>query len=230
MEKIFKEILLSSVYDVAAITPLDKANRLSDTHNNEIFVKREDMQPVFSFKIRGAYNRISRLTKEERENGVICASAGNHAQGVAYSCKKLGIKATIVMPCTTPNIKIDAVKSYGAEVILFGDSYSDAGIHCQELSKKTGAIYIHPFDDPLVIAGQGTIGKEILEECAGVDAIFVPVGGGGLIAGIACYVKTLCPHVKIIGVEPDDSDAMHVSIQNGRNTVLEEVGIFAEGV
>ncbi len=230
MEKLFKEILLSSVYDVVRPTPTDKALGLSALLGNEVFLKREDLQPVFSFKIRGAYNRISKLTELERKKGVICASAGNHAQGVAFSCQKLGIEATVVMPCTTPKIKVDAVLGYGAEVILHGDSYSEAGEYCKQLAKEKDLVFIHPFDDLHVIAGQGTIGKEILEDCPKVDIVFLPVGGGGLIAGVACYIKTLCPHVKIIGVEPVESNAMGHSISLGKNTALDEVGIFADGV
>jgi threonine dehydratase len=225
-----RQTLLARVYDVAEETPLEHATKLSDALGTEVHLKREDLQPVHSFKIRGAYNKIAQLTKEEQGKGVIAASAGNHAQGVALSAKKLGIRATIVMPRTTPSIKVDAVKGYGAEVVLHGDSYSDAYVHCMELVQKTGMTFVHPFDDPLVIAGQGTVGREILEQLPHVTHIFVPVGGGGLIGGVAQYVKTLKPEVKVIGVEPDDANAMQVSLQKGERVTLDHVGIFADGV
>jgi threonine dehydratase len=225
-----KEILTSRVYDVAIESPLEKAEKLSSANNCAVYLKREDLQPVHSFKLRGAYNKIAQLTEEERSKGVIAASAGNHAQGVALSAQKLGISALIVMPRTTPSIKVDAVKSYGAEVELVGDSYSDAAEHCKKRVAETGRTYIHPFDDPLVIAGQGTIGREILEQLPSVTHIFVPVGGGGLLAGIASYVKALRPDVKIISVEPEDSNAMQASIKQERRVVLPHVGIFADGV
>lgn len=225
-----KQTLLARVYDVAVESPLDKAAKLSGQLNTEVYLKREDLQPVHSFKLRGAYNKISQLTDGERRRGVIAASAGNHAQGVALAAKKLGISALIVMPRTTPSIKIDAVKSYGAEVELAGDSYSDAAEHCKQRVKETGRTYIHPFDDPLVIAGQGTVGREIIEQLPSVTHIFVPVGGGGLIAGIAQYVKALKPDVKIIGVEPTDSNVMQVSLAAGKRVTLPHVGIFADGV
>ncbi|MGL1932260.1 MAG: threonine ammonia-lyase, biosynthetic [Desulfotalea sp.] len=231
MKKIIKDILTSKVYEAAIETSLDKAVLISEQLGNEILLKREDQQPVFSFKLRGAYNKIAHLSDEEKARGIITASAGNHAQGVAYSANKLGISALIVMPTTTPKIKIDAVKNLGGEVILFGDSYSEAADHTSKLIEDTGRYYIPPFDDELVIAGQGTIGDEILRQNPGkLDAIFIPVGGGGLIAGIAAYIKNLRPEVKIIGVEPIDSNAMAVSLEQGKRCILPSVGIFADGV
>src|SRR6187549_3126870 len=189
------------------------------------------MQPVFSFKLRGAYNKIAHLSDRERARGIIAASAGNHAQGVAYSAQKLQLRAIIVMPQTTPRIKVDAVKSMGAEVVLAGDSYAEAKTHCDTLVEQTGMTFIHPFDDPLVIAGQGTVGAEILRHSQDrLSAVFVPVGGGGLIAGIAGYIKALHPDVKIIGVEPFEADAMYRSLAVGRRVQLDHVGIFADGV
>ena len=230
-ETMLRLILTSRVYDVAQETPLDIAPRLSKRLGNAVLLKREDLQPVFSFKIRGAYNHIAHLTPAERAGGVIAASAGNHAQGVAYSARHLGIRALIVMPQTTPEIKVDAVRDMGAEVVLSGDTYADAKAHCDELARKTGLAFVHPFDDPLVIAGQGTIGNEILRHRLGdVSAIFVPVGGGGLIAGIASYVKALRPGVRVIGVEPFEADAMFRSMAAGRRVTLDGVGIFADGV
>jgi len=224
-------ILTSRVYDVAQETPLDPAPRLSRRLQNEILLKREDLQPIFSYKLRGAYNRIAHLTAEEQKRGVIAASAGNHAQGVAFAARHLKIPAVIVMPQTTPEIKVDAVRDLGAEVVLFGDTYADAQIRCHELAVERRMIFVHPFDDPLVIAGQGTVGDEILRHRLGdVSAIFVPVGGGGLIAGIGSYVKALRPTVKVIGVEPFGADAMFQSLAAGRRVVLESVDIFADGV
>ena len=224
-------ILTSRVYDVARETPLEPAPRLSQRLGNEILLKREDLQPVFSYKLRGAYNRIAHLSDAERARGVIAASAGNHAQGVAYAARHLGLRALIVMPQTTPEIKVQAVRDLGADVVLRGDTYSDAKAHCDELVATTGSVFIDPFDDPLVIAGQGTIGDEVLRHSPGdVSAIFAPVGGGGLIAGIASYVKALRPEVRIIGVEPFEADAMYQSLEAGRRVVLERVGIFADGV
>ncbi len=224
-------ILNSRVYDVAHETPLDPAPRLSRRLQNEVLLKREDLQPVFSFKLRGAYNRMAHLTEAERTRGVIAASAGNHAQGVAFSARHLGLRALIVMPQTTPEIKVDAVRAMDAEVVLAGDTYADAKTRCDELAESRGLVSIHPFDDPLVIAGQGTIGTEILRHRLGdVSAIFVAVGGGGLIAGIASYVKAIRPEVKVIGVEPFEADAMYRSLEAGRRVVLDHVGIFADGV
>ena len=224
-------ILTSRVYDVAQETPLDPAPRLSRRLQNDILLKREDLQPIFSYKLRGAYNRIAHLTAEERQRGVIAASAGNHAQGVAFAARHLKIPAVIVMPQTTPEIKVDAVRDLGAEVVLAGDTYADAQIRCRELAVERRMVFVHPFDDPLVIAGQGTVGDEILRHRLGdVSAIFVPVGGGGLIAGIGSYVKALRPSVKVIGVEPFGADAMFQSLAAGRRVVLDSVDIFADGV
>jgi threonine dehydratase len=221
----------AKVYDVAEITPLEPARNLSQRLGNRILMKREDLQPVYSFKLRGAYNKIAHLTDEELGNGVICSSAGNHAQGVALAANRRGIRAVIVMPVTTPSIKIDAVAALGGEVVLYGDAYDDAYMHARKLADQEGLIFIHPFDDPDVIAGQGTIGKEILEQAdEKIDALFVPVGGGGLLAGIAAWVKQQQPDIRIIGVEPDDSDAMRQSLAAGKPVTLDHVGIFADGV
>ncbi len=230
-EKYLQDIEQARVYDVAIETPLQLAPKLSARLHNEVLFKREDLQPVFSFKLRGAYNKIAQLSESERARGVICASAGNHAQGVALSSHKHGIEATIVMPRTTPEIKVSAVKRMGGQVVLAGDSYSDASQHASKLCKETGKVFIHPYDDPLVIAGQGTIAEEIMRQNPGdLDAVFVPVGGGGLIAGIAIYLKEHSPGTKIFGVEPVDSAAMHDSIQAGERITLDQVGIFADGV
>lgn len=225
-----KEINNTFVYDAARKTPLDYASKISERVKNQIWLKREDLQPVFSFKIRGAYNCIANLPETVRKKGVICASAGNHAQGVAYSAQKLGIPATIVMPETTPRIKVDAVIAMGGKPVLYGMSYSDAAARAAQLVDELGLSYIHPFDNPYVIAGQGTVGKEILDEIDDVEAIFVCVGGGGLLAGIAAYIKAVKPEIKIIGVEPDDSDAMTRSLAVGERVILDKVGIFADGV
>jgi threonine dehydratase len=231
LTRLLHDILKSRVYDVARETPLDLAPRLSRRLSNEVLLKREDLQPVFSFKLRGAYNKIAHLREEEWARGIITASAGNHSQGVAFSARKLGLKATIVMPQTTPQIKVDAVRSMGATVELFGDSYADAKAHCDTMVKATGQTFIHPFDDPLVIAGQGTIGAEILRHSQDrLSVVFVPIGGGGLISGIAGYLKSLRPDVKVIGVEPYESDAMYQSLKAGRRVRLDHVGIFADGV
>lgn len=231
MQKLLKNILTSRVYEAAVETPLEESPVLSKALGNRILLKREDMQPVFSFKLRGAYNKIAHLEDAERQQGVITASAGNHAQGVAFAARQLGVGATIVMPVTTPAIKISAVERLGGEIILHGDNYSEAAELCARLVGETGKIFIHPFDDELVIAGQGTIADELLRQSSGrMDAVFVPVGGGGLIAGIAAYLKQLCPEVKVIGVEPCDSDAMTRSLQAGKRVKLDSVGIFADGV
>jgi threonine dehydratase len=231
VNKIFKQILTSRVYEAAIETSLDEAISLSARLENRILLKREDQQPVFSFKLRGAYNKLAHLTQTERARGVITASAGNHAQGVAFAAAKLGIRALIVMPATTPGIKIEAVKSFGGEIILSGNNYSEAALHAEKLTAETGMVSIHPFDDELVIAGQGTIADELLRQNPGrLDAIFVPVGGGGLIAGIALYIKTLRPEIQVIGVEPADSDAMHRSLEANKPVSLDSVGIFADGV
>ena len=224
-------ILTSRVYDVAVETPLEPAPRLSRRLGNDVVLKREDLQRVFSFKLRGAYNRMAHLTGPERQRGVVTASAGNHAQGVAYAARHLGITATIVMPLTTPEIKVQAVRDMAATVELAGDTYSDAKLRADEIAAETGCVFVHPFDDPLVIAGQGTIATEVLRHRLGdVSAIFVPVGGGGLIAGIASYVKAIRPDVKVIGVEPFEADAMYRSLAAGTRIALEHVGIFADGV
>ena len=226
-----QKILTAKVYDVAVETALDAAPTLSRRLHNRVLLKREDQQPVFSFKLRGAYNKMAQLTPAQRARGVIAASAGNHAQGVALAAQKLGCRATIVMPVTTPHIKIAAVEARGAKVVLHGDSYSDAYARALMLQKSSGATFVHPYDDPAVIAGQGTVGMEILQQCQGpIDAIFVAVGGGGLISGIAAYVKRVRPEIRIIGVEPIDSDAMTRSLAAGRRVTLAHVGLFADGV
>ncbi len=225
-----KRILTSKVYDVAVETPLELAPQLSARSGNNIWLKREDTQPVFSFKLRGAYNKMAHLSPAALSRGVIAASAGNHAQGVALSAKRLGCKAVIVMPTTTPVVKIDAVRALGAEVVLQGDSFTDAYEHALTLEKKSKMTFVHPFDDPDVIAGQGTIGMEILRQHPGpIDAIFVAIGGGGLISGIAAYVKQLRPEIKIIGVQTVDSDAMVRSVRAGRRVHLTDVGLFSDG-
>ena len=226
-----QKILTAKVYDVAVESPLDLAPILSRRLGNRVLLKREDQQSIFSFKLRGAYNKMAHLTDEARAQGVIAASAGNHAQGVALAAQKLGCKATIVMPVTTPRIKIAAVEARGARVVLHGDSYSDAFAHALLLQAQTQCTFVHPYDDPDVIAGQGTIGMEILRQCQGpLDAIFVAVGGGGLISGVASYVKRVRPEVKVIGVQPEDSDAMTRSLAAGRRITLPHVGLFADGV
>jgi threonine dehydratase len=225
-----KRILTARVYDVAQETPLEPAPCLSRRVGNTVLLKREDLQPVFSFKLRGAYNKMVRLSAEQLARGVIAASAGNHAQGVALSAQRLGCRAVIVMPVTTPQVKIDAVRSRGAEVVLHGDSYSDAHAHAIGLQARDGLTFVHPFDDPDVIAGQGTVAMEILRQHQGpIDAIFVAIGGGGLAAGIATYVKQLRPEVKVIGVQTTDSDAMARSLAAGHRVVLHDVGLFSDG-
>jgi threonine dehydratase len=219
------------VYDVAIESPLDFARNLSARLNNRIWLKREDLQPVFSFKLRGAYAKIASLSDDELANGVICSSAGNHAQGVALAAQRRGVRAVIVMPVTTPSIKVDAVRSLAGEVVLHGDNYDDAYARGRELEQQLGLVFIHPFDDPDVIAGQGTIAVEILKQAKeDIDAIFVPIGGGGLIAGIATYIKSVNPEIRIVGVEPADSAAMRDSLLAGYPVVLDHVGIFADGV
>ncbi len=220
----------SRVYDVAKKTPLEFQPNLSARIDNRVLLKREDMQPVFSFKLRGAYNKMANLPADVLKRGVIAASAGNHAQGVALAAQKLGCRAVIVMPTTTPLIKINAVKVRGAEVLLFGDSYSDAYVKALELEKSEKLTFVHPYDDPDVIAGQGTIAMEILEQCKEpIEAIFCCVGGGGLIAGIAAYVKAVRPEIKIIGVEAKDAEAMTESLKKGERVILDQVGLFADG-
>ena len=226
-----ERILKARVYDVAVETPLDPAPGLSARLDNRILLKREDMQPVFSFKLRGAYNKMVNLSAARLKHGVICASAGNHAQGVAYAAQKLGCKAVIVMPGTTPKIKVAAVAARGARVVLTGDSYDDAYAHAVSLAQRERLTFVHPYDDPEVIAGQGTIGMEILREHSGpIEAIFAAVGGGGLVSGIAAYVKRLRPEIRVIGVEPVDSDAMAQSLAAGHRVRLAQVGLFADGV
>ena len=231
LEQYVKKILTSRVYDVAVETPLQTARQLSERLGNKVWLKREDLQPVFSFKIRGAYNKLTQLSAEERARGVVTASAGNHAQGLALAAKVLGVKATIVMPKTTPEIKVEGVRSRGGKVVLHGDSFPEALAYSLKLVDEKGYVYIHPYDDPHTIAGQGTVAMEILRQHPGpLDAIFVPVGGGGLIAGIAAYVKYLRPEIKIIGVEPDDSNCLQAAMAAGERVVLPTVGIFADGV
>ncbi len=226
-----EKILTAQVYDVAVESALDDVANLSARIHNRVLLKREDLQQVFSFKLRGAYNKMLKLAPEVRNHGVVAASAGNHAQGVALAAKKLGCSATIVMPITTPQIKVQAVMARGATVVLYGDSYSDAYDHAVTLAESQQATFIHPYDDPDVIAGQGTVGMEILRQHTGsIHAIFVPVGGGGLISGVAAYVKRLYPEIKIIGVEPVDANALYRSLQSGRRVKLPQVGLFADGV
>jgi len=231
-ESYLERILKARVYDVAIETPLEVAARLSRRLGSKILLKREDMQPVFSFKLRGAYNKIAHLSESVAKRGVICASAGNHAQGVALSAKHRGIAAVIVMPRTTPSIKVQAVMDLGGEVVLHGDDFDQAYEHAMTLTQERSLTFIHPFDDPDVIAGQGTIGMEILRQYPGdqIDAMFIAVGGGGLIAGVAAYVKQLFPRIKIIGVEPEDADAMYRSLRERKRVTLDRVGIFADGV
>ena len=225
-----KKILTSRVYDVAIETPLDLAPTLSARTGNRIYFKREDMQSVFSFKLRGAYNKMAHLTPAQLKHGVICASAGNHAQGVALSAKTLGCRAVIVMPTTTPAVKVEAVRARGGEVVLAGDSYSDAYQHALALEKKHKLTFVHPFDDPYVIAGQGTIAMEILRQHAGpIHAVFVAIGGGGLIGGVGAYIKAVRPDIKVIGVQTTDSDAMAKSLAAGRRVMLHDVGLFSDG-
>jgi threonine dehydratase len=226
-----ERILRARVYDVAVVTPLDVAPSLSARLDNRLWLKREDLQPVFSFKLRGAYNKMAQLPAAALGRGVITSSAGNHAQGVALAAQRLGCQATIVMPVTTPRIKVNAVRARGADVVLFGDTYADAQAEARRIGAERKMTFVHPFDDPEVIAGQGTIGMEILRQSAGAPhAVFVPVGGGGLIAGIAAYIKRLQPSVRIVGVEPVDCDAMAQSLAAGRRVVLDHVGLFADGV
>jgi len=230
-EEYLERILSARVYDVAVETPLDAAPLLSRRTGHTVLLKREDLQPVHSFKLRGAYNRMAKLSPAALRRGVIAASAGNHAQGVALAARRLGCSATIVMPVTTPRIKVDAVRSRGARVVLTGDSYDEAYAEARRIARDQKRTFVHPYDDPDVIAGQGTIGMEILRQHpGGVDAIFVAIGGGGLAAGVAAYVKRISPKTKIVGVEPVDSDAMWRSLRAGRRVRLERVGLFADGV
>jgi threonine dehydratase len=230
-QKYLKKILTARVYDVARETPLDYAPILSRRTGNRVWLKREDEQPVFSFKCRGAYNKMAGLSAAELKKGVVAASAGNHAQGVALAGYRLSAPTLIVMPRTTPQIKVDAVRSFGGKVVLHGDNYDAAYTHAREIATQRKLTFVHPYDDPEVIAGQGTIGMEIIKQHTGaLDAVFVPVGGGGLISGIAVYIKQLRPEVKIIGVEPEDADAMERSLKAGKRVLLDHVGIFADGV
>ena len=230
MQDYIRRILASSVYDVAIETPLEPMKQLSRRLGFEILLKREDLQPVFSFKIRGAHNKLASLTAEERARGVICASAGNHAQGVAMAATRLGVRSVIVMPTTTPSIKVQAVRNLGGEVVIHGDAFDDARLHAIALCAEHGLVFVHPYDDPDVIAGQGTIGMEILRQHSGpLSAVYVPIGGGGLAAGVAAYVKFLRPEVKVIGVEPDDAASMKAAIDAGHPVNLDRVGLFADG-
>jgi threonine dehydratase len=225
-----KRILTARVYDVAIESPLELAPSLSQRVNNRVLLKREDQQPVFSFKLRGAYNKMVQLSVEERARGVIAASAGNHAQGVALAARRLGCRAKIVMPTTTPELKSEAVRALGGEIVLFGNSYSDAYEHARELESELGLVFVHPFDDPDVIAGQGTVGMEILRQHQGpIDAVFVAIGGGGLISGVAAYIKAVRPEVRVIGVQTTDSDAMVRSVRRGQREPLQDVGLFSDG-
>ena len=230
-KKYLNKILNARVYDVARETPLEDANNMSQRLGNRVLIKREDLQPIFSFKVRGAYNKLICLSEEDRAKGVIAASAGNHAQGVALSAQKLGVRATIVMPETTPEIKVQSVVKWGPEVILHGDDFQEAYARAMEISVDRNLTFVHPYDDPDVIAGQGTVGMEILRQHMGdIYAIFIPVGGGGLLSGIGAYVKAVRPEVKIIGVEPEDAASMSQSLQKKRRVTLDQVGIFADGV
>ncbi len=225
-----RTILSSNIYDLAQVTPLQKMEKLSERLNNKIFIKREDRQPVHSFKLRGAFAMIANLSKAQKEAGVIAASAGNHAQGVALSAKHLGLRALIVMPQNTPTIKVDAVRGFGGEVLLFGANFDEAKAKALELSQELNMTFIHPFDAPAVIAGQGTIGMELVQQRSDLDRIFVPVGGGGLIAGIAVLVKQLLPNIKVIGVESKDSACLYHALKAGKPVNLERVGLFADGI
>ncbi len=225
-----QRILTAKVYDVAIETPLEPARNLSRRLGHHVFLKREDQQPVFSFKLRGAYNRMAHLSADQLKRGVICASAGNHAQGVALGARRLGCRATIVMPVTTPKVKIDAVRALGGDVTLFGDSYSDAYVHAKTLEAQQSLTFVHPFDDPDVIAGQGTIAMEMLRQHQGtIDAVFVAIGGGGLVSGVGAYIKAVRPEIRVIGVQMTDSDAMLRSVKAGKRVQLTDVGLFADG-
>ena len=231
MHDIIRAILSSSVYDVAVETPLERMGPLSDRLARPVYLKREDLQPVFSFKLRGAYNKLASLTEAERAKGVICASAGNHAQGLAYSATRMGVRSVIVMPTTTPSIKVEAVRRLGGEVIIHGDAFDDARLHALALCEAENLTFVHPYDDLEVIAGQGTIAVEMLRQHGGpIAAIYVPIGGGGLAAGIAAYAKFLRPDIRIIGVEPEDAASMKAALAAGHPVPLDQVGIFADGV
>ena len=229
-ESYVKRILNARIYDLVVETPVDEASQLSQRLGNRVLLKREDLQPVFSFKLRGAYNKMLSLSEEQLRKGVVAASAGNHAQGLAMAAKKMGVKATIVMPNTTPQIKVNAVRARGAKVVLQGDAYDEASDYAQKLVKEKGMTYVHPFDDPDVIAGQGTIAMEVLRQVSGdLDAVFIPVGGGGLCAGMAAYIKYVRPEIKVIAVEPDDAACLEAALEKGRRVRLKHVGIFADG-
>ncbi len=225
-----RAILTAPVYDVARRTPLEAAPRISKRIGNQVLLKREDLQPVFSFKLRGAYTRLAQLSADERQRGVLAISAGNHAQGVALGAKQLGIDATIVMPATTPRIKVEAVEALGARIVLHGDSYDEAAAHGRTLAQHEGRSLIHPYDDPAVIAGQGTVAMELLAQRHGkLDAVFIPVGGGGLCAGMAVYLKSLDPSIRVVAVEPDDAACLQAAMQAGRPVRLEQIGLFVDG-
>ena len=225
-----KRILDARVYDVARETPVDEAHLMSRRLDNQVWLKREDLQPIFSFKLRGAYNKMSKLSQEQRDRGVVAASAGNHAQGLAMAAQHMGVSATIVMPRTTPQIKIDAVRNRGAKTVLHGDSFEEASEYAQKLVAEKDMVFVHPFDDPDVIAGQGTVGMEIVRQHqAPLDVLFVPVGGGGLLAGVAAYVRYVWPKTRIIGVEPEDAACLKLALEKGRRATLPEVGLFADG-
>jgi len=231
LQDIIRQILAARVYDVALETPTDPAPRLSRRLDNRVYLKREDLQPVFSFKLRGAYNKLAQLSAAELAQGVIAASAGNHAQGVALAANRLGAHAVIVMPTTTPSIKVDAVRALGAEVVLVGDSFDQARAHAVTVGAARGLVFVHPYDDLDVIAGQGTIGMELLRQLQGpIDAVFVPVGGGGLLAGVAAYVSYVRPDIKVIGVEPEDAACLAAALAAGQPVTLPTVGLFADGV
>ncbi len=231
MQDYIRAILSARVYDVAIESPLDPMPRLAQRLGTAVRLKREDLQPVFSFKLRGAYNKMAGLDRDALDRGVICASAGNHAQGVALAAQKLGVRATIVMPKTTPDIKVQAVRSRGGRVVLHGENFDEAYAHARQIEADKGQTFIHPYDDPDVIAGQGTVGMEILRQHPdAIDAIFVPIGGGGLAAGLAVFVKFLRPEIKVFGVEPDDAASMRDAIAAGSRVILNQVGLFADGV
>jgi threonine dehydratase len=231
LTQVVEAIRAAKVYEIAEVSALHPSKQLSKKLNNNILLKREDQQTVFSFKLRGAYNKISHLSESQLNAGIIAASAGNHAQGVALSANKLTVDAQIVMPVTTPSIKVDSVRALGAEVILSGDNYDEACAYAYEIAEQTGRTFIHPYDDLEVIAGQGTVGKECLDQSEQpLDAIFVPVGGGGLIAGVSAWVKHYSPHTKIIGVEPEEASTLYSALEAQQRVVLEQVGLFADGV
>ena len=231
VEQMLERILRAPVYDVAIESPLDEASRLSQRLGNRVWIKREDLQPIFSFKLRGAYNRVRNIAERDRSSGVVAASAGNHAQGVALAASRLGVDAKIVMPRTTPMIKVEAVRRLGGNAILEGDGYDEAAVHAREIESREGSIFVHPYDDPDVIAGQGTVGMEILRQHEGApDAVFVPVGGGGLSAGIVAYLREVAPQVRVIGVEPDDAACLAGALRAGAPVDVGPVGLFADGV